>query len=190
MSRFRINGASNAIGCVFNPPASLGSAADWAMASALLVSPLLTFEGLANAAAIGNWYNGGGGTNYGVSFTANAIALQAPPGLFENQPAPGNTVMTWISGANTTANLTVGFSTQISFHYSGTSALTVDLYDGGGGNIGTSGALAGVGGGGCTPGITLCNWNTCIIPFAGVCMEIIFRGAAGLIIVDNVMLGP
>lgn len=102
----------------------------------------LQFEGLKNQEQVANFYNGGtggsqydetgtkyadphstGGTNYGVSFGGNAVAVVAEDaggtGRFNNNPS-GNTVLSFLKPINSNAfmNVAAGFATGIAFWYS------------------------------------------------------------------------
>ncbi|MDE2371730.1 MAG: PEP-CTERM sorting domain-containing protein [Burkholderiales bacterium] len=150
----------------------------------------VNFEGLANNTAIGNYYNGGAGTNYGISFGANARAfVGGVTGTFTGEPAPGDTIMLWTSGNSTSASMTGGWTGSLSFYYAGTAALTVSVLDAAGTSLASSGSLAGVGGGNCGLGVALCHWNQYTIDFSGTASSVSFLGAAGLIGVDNVTFG-
>ncbi|MBU6258545.1 MAG: PEP-CTERM sorting domain-containing protein [Burkholderiales bacterium] len=150
----------------------------------------VTFEGLANNTAVGNYYNGGAGTNYGISFGAGATALVASvAGTVAGQPAPGDTVMTWTPGGSTTATLAAGWTGSFSFYYAGVADLTVSLLDAAGTTIVGSGLLPGVGNSGCTGNVVLCNWNQYTIDFAGTATAVSFTGLAGDIAVDNLTFG-
>jgi hypothetical protein len=83
----------------------------------------LDFEGIGNTAQIDNFYNGGAGTNYGVSFDNNARAsidndVQPGGGEFENEPSP-STVMDF-RGTGTIMNVAGGgFDTFSTFYSAG-----------------------------------------------------------------------
>jgi hypothetical protein len=78
---------------------------------------LLTFEGLADQQAVGDYYNGGAGGNFGVSFSSNALAINE---FNQNEgmiPSPPNGVF-FLSGAAATLNNAAGFTDGFSFLYS------------------------------------------------------------------------
>lgn len=66
------------------------------MAPASAAITVLDFEGVGDNNAVGNFYNGGAGTNYGVSFSGPTLALidldAGGSGNFASEPSP-NTVM-------------------------------------------------------------------------------------------------
>jgi hypothetical protein len=81
-------------------------------------SVLLTFEGIGDFQQVGNFYNGGGGGNLGVSFGPGATAFVAfdsgGSGLFSNEPSPDSAV--FFNAASCCVNLNVmsapaGFTT-------------------------------------------------------------------------------
>lgn len=97
------------------------------LAACMLASPVaastitLDFEGVGNRVAVGNFYNGGGGTNFGVEFSPNALALvdadAGGTGNFGNEPTP-DTVLFFLTGSAATLNFSAGFTTGFSFFYS------------------------------------------------------------------------
>ena len=101
---------------------------------------VLTFEGLGDGEAVNNFYNGGsggagsvGGTNFGISFGANALAVRdqdaGGTGNFGNEPSP-DTVLFFLSGS-AVMNVPAGFQTGFSFYYSAINAPgEIVVYDG------------------------------------------------------------
>jgi hypothetical protein len=81
---------------------------------------LLTFEGLSNEQRIGDFYNGGLGGDFGISFTRTAVGLidrdAGGSGGFANEPSP-STVLNWFDVGRGFANVHGGFD-QVSFFYS------------------------------------------------------------------------
>jgi hypothetical protein len=81
----------------------------------------LTFEGLANLEQVGDFYNGGAGGNFGITFTDTARGIvdedSGGTGNFANEPSP-DTVMFFDQGDfSTTMNVLGGFSSSFSFLY-------------------------------------------------------------------------
>ena len=86
---------------------------------------ILTFEGVPDFDSVGDFYNGGtsgsgaSGTNYGVQFSSNALALvdadAGGSGNFANEPTP-STVVFFLSGLPI-MNYSNGFFTGLSFYY-------------------------------------------------------------------------
>jgi hypothetical protein len=81
----------------------------------------LDFEGLGNLSKIGNFYNGGAGTDYGVSFSDNALAIidadAGGTGNIGGLPSP-DTAMFFLGGSAAIMNVEDGFDTGFSFFYS------------------------------------------------------------------------
>lgn len=161
------------------------------LCSAVSAAPVtVTFEGLGNNSPVGNYYNGGGGTNYGISFDNQAQALVGSvSGNFSGEPGPGDTIMTWSPGSTTVVTMAAGWTGSFSFYYAGLSDLAVSVLDAAGSSIGSSGALAGVGGTGCTGNDVLCTWKQYTINFAGTATSVSFTGLAAEIAVDNLTFG-
>lgn len=162
----------------------------------------LTFEGLRDQESILNYYNGGAGslgstgTNYGIGFAGNTLALidsdAGGSGNFANEPT-GDTVMFFLSGASTILNVAAGFTESFSFYYSTRlNTGVVNLYDGvdGGGRLVGTLDLAALGTN-CAgdPTGSFCNWRMASLSFAGVVRSIDFGGAANLTAFDNITFG-
>ena len=88
----------------------------------------LTFEGLGNFEPVSQFYNGGTGgngsgpgTNYGISFSPNSLALidsdAGGSGNFGGEPSP-DTVLFFTSGT-AVMNVPAGFATGFSFYLLG-----------------------------------------------------------------------
>ncbi len=93
----------------------------------------LDFEGIGNLNQIGNFYNGGAGTNYGVSFSDNALGLidsdAGGTGNIGGLPSP-DTAMFFLGGSAATMNVEAGFDTGFSFFYSAVADPGyVEIYD-------------------------------------------------------------
>jgi len=117
----------------------------------LIASPsyalVLDFEGLGDQETILGFYNGGtgsqgnSGTNYGVTFSGNALSIidsdAGGTGNFGNEPSP-STVLFFLEGEAATMSLAAGFDTGFSFYYSAIlSAGAVNVWSG----LGATGAL-------------------------------------------------
>jgi len=163
-------------------------------ASAAVVT--LDFEGIANQTAVGNFYNGGGGTNYGVSFSGNTLALvdsdAGGGGNFANEPSP-NTIMFFTSGAAAILNVAAGFDTGFSFFYTSSTAATITVYDGlnGTGNVLTSFNIVAQFNSNCggDPTGGFCNWTAAGAGFAGIAKSINFGGTPDQTGFDNITFG-
>jgi hypothetical protein len=150
---------------------------------------LLTFEGLANSTAVGNFYAG-----QGVTFSPNTLALIAGnaggSGNFTNAPSMP-TIMFFLSGDAAVMNVAAGFTTGFSFFYSSISASGfANVYDGpdGTGNILATINLAPLGSGG-TPGAAYDRWSSVGASFSGTARSVAFGGVQNAIGFDNVTFG-
>lgn len=109
-----------------------------AVTAILLAAPqahasiVLNFSGLNGSAmeAVDNYYDGGtgsfgssGGTNYGISFSPNALACSGPPGgPCNTAEIPGGTganSLFFETGSAATMNVADGFTKGFSFFYTG-----------------------------------------------------------------------
>lgn len=167
-------------------------------ASAAVVT--MNFEGVANNTPIGNFYNGGAGSNYGVAFGSTAIGIidsdaggTAP---IANEPSP-NTILvfTTIGGVNNPfINIGAGFDTGLSFFYSSNQAATVKVYDGLNGTgilLGTIPLISQFNGNGCNgdPTGTFCNWSQAGLSFTETAKSIYFGETLNGTGFDNLTLG-
>lgn len=163
------------------------------LASALLVvapaAPAavvtLDFETPPSFLPIGNFYGGGAGPNFGVTFEPDALAIQndALGPYFANAPSPIGVMAPVGSGAS--MNVPGGFTGSASFAYSATGTPTIGLYSG---LNATGSLLASVAlvnnTAGCPissgTGLTVfCNWTVANLSFAGVARSIGFGAAFG-----------
>jgi len=166
-----------------------------AMASANVIT--LTFEGLGDGATIGNWYNGGGGGNFGITFGSDSLALISGAagggGNFSGSPTMP-TIAFFLSGPGDVMDVPAGFTTGFSFFYSAiVYPGSVTVYDGldGTGSILATLALPVTPSGGapeCTYG-AYCPWFPVGVSFAGTAQSVVFSGAADYIGFDNITLG-
>lgn len=173
-----------------------------AMAAAAVVGTswaapiVLTFEGIPDLSPVGNYYNGGGGTNYGASFSTDTLALvdadSSGSGNFANEPSP-NTVMFFLNSNNAILNFAAGFDTGFSFYYSSSVATTVTVYDGVDrtGNVLGTITLSAQGFNNCVgdPGGDFCNWTNVGVAFSGTAKSIDFGGTANQTGFDNITFG-
>ena len=150
---------------------------------------VLTFEGVGDNAPIGNFYNGGAGTNYGVSFGADSLAVvqsaAGGSGNFTNNPS-GVTVAFFLSGPGDVMNVAAGFTTGFSFFYADQVGFTgsVNVYSGldGAGTLLASLSLPS------TPD-PYNVWVPIGVTFAGTAQSAVFSGAANFIGFDDITLG-
>jgi len=158
----------------------------------------LTFEGIADNTAVGNFYNGGGGAsnNFGVTFSPATLALvdsdAGGSGNFANEPT-GDTIMFFLNASEAILTLAAGFTTGFSFFYSSSVATTVNVFDGlnGTGNNLGSLSLAAQGFQNCSgdPTGLFCNWTAVGVNFAGTARSINFGGTANQTGFDNITFG-
>ncbi|MGF7170117.1 hypothetical protein FHS91_001794 [Sphingobium xanthum] len=158
-----------------------------APASAVTV---LTFEGIADNTAVGNFY----APDY--IFSDDTLALvdadSGGGGNFANEPSP-NTIMFFLNANNAVLNVPAGFDTGFSFFYTSSTAATVTVYDGldATGNVLGTIDLDAQHTRGCTgdPNGTFCNWTAIGVAFAGTAMSIDFGGTANQTGYDNITFG-
>lgn len=153
----------------------------------------LTFEGIGNSQSIGNYYNGGAGPNYGVSFSDNALSIieggHGGTGNFTNEPSPF-TVLFFLTGAPV-MNVAAGFNTGFSFYYTSAAEVTVYVYDdlNGTGNLLASQTFPANFNNGCTAPPDFCHWDAVGVPFTGTAKSIIFSGVENQCGFDDVTFG-
>lgn len=165
-----------------------------------LAAITLDFEGVTSFASINDFYNGGtdsagaSGTNYSVSFTGAALALQndALGPYFSNAPTPG-TVMFASPDSPAILNFDAGFNGLLQFYYSSTVAAfdEVKVYSG---LNGTGALLFSIGVNnnaqlGCSDS-PFCHFDAVSILFPTLAKSIDFSANAGLVAFDNITLSP
>lgn len=157
---------------------------------------VLTFEGVGDAIAIENYYNGGAGGNLGVAFGSNALSVidsdAGGIGNIANEPS-ANTVMFFLSGSNAYMNVASGFTNGFSFFYSSASAASVNVYDGldGTGNVLATLNLANQYNLNCSgdPNGQFCNWTPVGVTFTGTAKSVGFGGTANYVAFDDITIG-
>ncbi|MBC7619658.1 MAG: PEP-CTERM sorting domain-containing protein [Candidatus Saccharibacteria bacterium] len=158
---------------------------------------VLDFEGIGDITPVGNFYNGGAGKNYGVSFSSATFALvdadAGGGGNFANEQSP-NTIMYVEDIGDGFLNFAAGFDTGFSFFYtSSTMDAGVSVYDNvdGTGNLLASLDLTPQFTNNCNgdPSGTFCNWTAVGVGFNGIAKSIYFGGSAGQIGFDDITLG-
>jgi hypothetical protein len=162
-------------------------------ASAVIV---LDFEGVGNLNPVGNFYNGGAGTNYGIQFSNDTLAVvdadDGGSGNFANEPS-SNTIMFFLNANNAVLNFAAGFTTGFSFFYTSSTAATVNVYDGldGTGNLLGSLNLTAQFNQNCSgdPSGQFCNWTAVGVAFAGTAKSIDFGGTANQTGFDDITFG-
>lgn len=163
---------------------------------------VLDFEGVPDFSPVGNFYNGGAGTNYGIEFSPNGLGLvdadAGGGGNFANEPSP-NTILFFLQEAQTTMNVAAGFTTGFSFFFSSDLVTTVNVYDALDGANGTGNIIATIqlsanapGSPECTgdpQGFPYCHWDAIGVAFGGTAFSVDFGGTANRVGFDNVTLG-
>ena len=161
----------------------------------------LTFEGLRDFETVNQYYNGGTGgngsgpgTNYGVSFSANALALidsdAGGSGNFGGEPSP-DTILFFTSGEAATLTVPAGFTTGFSFYYASGVVGTVRVYDGPNatGNVLATLSLPATPMNGGDPTGTFGPFMPIGVSFNGTARSVDFGGAPDQIGFDNITLG-
>ncbi|NTW53545.1 MAG: PEP-CTERM sorting domain-containing protein [Chlorobaculum sp.] len=152
---------------------------------------VLTFEGLADQQAVENYYNGGAGGSYGISFSNAYAGVEGGSGgfnAFSGEPSPftamafaNPSTLQWNSGK---MNVSGGFDTQLSFYYSSPLvAGIVTVYDGlnGVGTVLYTGVLA--------PTASYNVFNYKEISFSGTAHSVAFSGATNYpVAYDNITI--
>ncbi len=174
---------------------------------------VLDFEGVnatypSGAAQVLGFYNGGtssdgtSGTNYGIEFTDNALAicLNTPGVVCSNTSrgglAPGSELgaLFWLNGPETYMNVAAGFDTGFSFNYAAPNTPgSVSVYDG----LNGTGTLLATLNLGLTPSTCdyglysadYCAFVGSGIAFAGIAKSVSFAGTANFIVFDDVTFG-
>lgn len=161
-------------------------------ASAVIV---LDFEGVGNFASVGNFYNGGGGTDYNIDFSANSLGIidsdAGGGGNIANEPSP-DTVVFFLSGGAATMNVNDGFTTGFSFFYTSSTIASVTVWDGlnGTGNIlATLNLTANAFGCPGDPFGAFACWSPVGVSFAGTAFSVDFGGTADQVAFDNITIG-
>ena len=191
---------------------ALASVALPQMASAAVVS--LDFENINSTypstdyANVLDYYNGGtssdgtSGTNYGVSFGSNALAicLNTPGNICSNtsrggfgDPKSQLGGLFFLSGTETFLNVAAGFTTGFSFNYASSVVGSVGVFDGlnGTGNLlATLNLTPNLASGSCPSGSgDFCPFGPSGVTFAGTAKSISFGGVANQIVFDDITFG-
>lgn len=158
---------------------------------------IINFQGLHDMQAIGNYYDGGGGTNFGVTFSSNIFALRpaAQGGIGNFSADPIGSPAMFIDGAiNSKAtgiiNVNGGFNTGISFFYTAAFSQTVTVWSGanGTGTILATIALS-PNDANCVTGPAYCNWSGVGLGFSGSAKSITIAGAGNGIGISDLSIG-
>lgn len=177
--------------------AAISAFALGSIGSASAGTVVLTFEGLGDQTPIGDYYNGGPGGNFGISFGPDALSIisgaSGGTGNFSGSPSMP-TVAFFLSGPGDVMDVPAGFTTGFSFYYSAIAYPgAVQVYSG---LDGTGSLLANLdlpvtpsgGAPECTYG-SYCPWSPVGVAFGGTAESVIFTGTANYIGFDNITLG-
>ena len=162
---------------------------------------VLDFEGLGNSEGVGEFYNGGTGSNgsstgldYNITFTPDALAIvdadAGGGGNFGNEPTP-DTILFFLQGS-AVMNVLDGFDTGFSFFYTSTNNVGfVSVYDdfNATGNVLATLQLPALGNGPGDPNGDFSNWDAVGVSFLGIGKSVDFSGTANRIGFDNITLG-
>jgi hypothetical protein len=157
----------------------------------------LDFEGVGNVAPVGNFYNGGAGPNFGVSFSSNAFGLvdsdAGGNGNIANEPS-ASTVLFFDGGFSAIMNVPAGFDTRFLFYYASptfTGSFAVYRNIDGTGDLMASGTLApnGSAGNG-DPSGQYNTWTLVEVSFSGIAKSIVFTGYISYIVIDDITFVP
>lgn len=174
-----------------------------AVASATTES--LTFGGLKNLEPVLNYYNGGlggngsgPGSNYGIAFGPDALALIGMPaggtGNSWYMPSGSSTCLFFLTGSGDMMNAAAGFTTGFSFYESGPYGGAVNVYSGldGTGSLLASLTLPVTAPGNTDRGLLnglYSNWTPVGVTFSGTARSVNFTGTANHIGFDDITLG-
>ena len=151
-----------------------------------------------------NWYNGGPGGNYGITFSSNALALCLQPrldcGINSSRGGLGDPSswyggLFFLDGDATYMNSSTGFTTGFSFFYSAAfNGGSFGVYSGqnGTGTLLASMLLPVTGDGSGNPGCfstNFCPFVAAGVAFSGVAQSVAFGGVANQIAFDDVTFG-
>lgn len=182
------------------------------LAASPLGAQVLNFEGIpfdpiSCSGTVGNFYNGGGGTNYGIEFSSNALmlSLKNPTTQCVNSntsrgglgdPTSQGGGLFFLTGSSTYMNSAAGFGTGFSFFYSAINqGGSFDVWTGLNGT-GTNLAHLDLG---VTPsnpaalpgcfGAQFCPFFAAGVSFLGTAQSVTFSGVDNQIVFDDVTFG-
>ncbi|NTU53036.1 MAG: PEP-CTERM sorting domain-containing protein [Chlorobiaceae bacterium] len=173
-----------------------------ALASGMLFSSVparavvLTFEGVGDQGYVGNYYNGGPGGDYGISFMHAYTATEQGSGgsaPYATEPSPITSMSFYNidTGKWNTGSLNVegGFFSELSFYYSSPmNTATVTVYDdlNGLGNVLASIII--------TPQLSspYSSFDQVTLGFSGTAYSVVFSGVDSTlpVVYDNISLSP
>ena len=155
----------------------------------------MDFEGIPDLTPVGNYYNGGGGPNYGIYFSEGVLAaLDSDVGgsaNSANEPSPETVIASFGTDyiMNVPAGFTSGFSLFYSTPYNPGFIRVYSELDGAGTLLGSAELTPTGIGVGDPNGEYYAIWNEVGVPFAGTAKSVIFGGDAVGILFDNLSVG-
>ena len=176
---------------------TLGTTAFLALAALPASSAVITlnFEGIGDLNPVGNFYDGGAGTNFGVGFSSNALAVvdadAGGSGNIGGEPSP-STALFFLDGPAATMNVAAGFTTGFSFFYSAVNnSGFINVWDGlnATGTLLASLFLPVTPSDGGDPNGSFSPFYAIGVAFAGTAMSVDFGGTVNQIAFDNVTFG-
>jgi opacity protein-like surface antigen len=153
-------------------------------------SDTLTFEGVANNAAVGSFY---AGYSFSDSIRGLIDTDAGGTGDIANEPS-ANTVIYFLDGTTPVIDVGGGFSDTFSFYYSSFASGSVSIYDdlfGMGTLLGSATVDPQYNGNNCVgdPNGIACNWTFVSIDFSGVARSVKFTGLQNQSAFDNLTFG-
>ena len=160
----------------------------------------LGFEGLGNLEAVGSYYDGGlggngsgPGTNYGITFSSNALALKSSQsggtGNFTTAGPSGTTALFFLTGSNAFLDDAAGFQNGFSLFYSAiNNPGSLSVYSG----LDGTGELLGTLALPVTPAVPAGRFDPFVVAgltFSGTAQSISFAGVQNQIVFDDVTFG-
>jgi hypothetical protein len=166
------------------------------LSSAQAAPVLMTFEGVGNLNPIGNFYNGGAGGNYGITWSATALGLvdsdAGGSGNIGGEPSP-STVAFSLNSTTMFMDSAIALTGDVSGFYSAPQGvqgpLTVEIWSG----LGGTGSLLGSQilpltplNGAPDPNGQFSPLVPFSVSFAGSGQSVVFRGSPNQYVVDDV----
>jgi hypothetical protein len=154
---------------------------------------LLTFYGLKDGQAVGNFYNGSGVAstpNYGITFSSNFIGARSSSlgGSGGLSADPTSTPYIYINSSTLPGimNVAGGFSSGLNFFYAALSNETVTVWSG---INGTGTVLASMTLSTSCSSVASCTWFDAGLAFTGTAESVTFSGPANGIGISTMVLG-
>lgn len=156
----------------------------------------MNFHGATDGQAVGDFYNGGAGPDYGVSFSSSVIGLKSmfKGGSGNFAPFPANNPMfntaIFFQTNSGIMNVAQGFTTGLNFFYTAAFSGTVTIWSGA---DGTGTILAtmtfSANDGSCSGAPAFCNWTDVGMSFSGTAKSVTFSGPANAIGISEITVG-